>query len=203
MTLRPFHIQIPDDRLTLLDQRLRTAVWADQPSGAEAWEYGVPGGYLPELVEYWVDRYDWRGQEAAMNRWSHLRGEVDGVTLHVLHERGSGPSPVPVVLIHGWPWTFWDFAKVIEPLAHPERFGGDINDSFDVIVPSLPGSVFSSPSRPRIGWRQTASLWVRLMEDLGYTRFGSHGGDSGAYVTAQLAHEFGDRWTSATEGTTE
>lgn len=67
MTLRPFHVQIPDDRLTLLDQRLRTAVWAAEPSGAEAWEYGVPGGYLRELVKHWVDRYDWRGQEAAMN----------------------------------------------------------------------------------------------------------------------------------------
>ena len=193
MTLQPFVIRVPDDRLTLLAQRLGGAVWADEAAGAQPWEYGVPGGYLRELVEHWLHRYDWREQEAAMNRFTHLRGEVDGVMLHVVHERGSGPSPIPLILTHGWPWTFWDFEKVIEPLAHPERFGADVADGFDVVVPSLPGSVFSAPSLAKIGWRQTAGLWVRLMEELGYERFGAHGGDSGAYVTAQLAHQFADR----------
>lgn len=193
MTLKPFRIRVPDERLAQLDQRLRCTVWADEPACTEAWEYGVPGGYLRELTEHWRDRYSWREHEAAMNRWPHLRGEVDGVTLHVLHERGSGPEPIPLVLTHGWPWSFWDFAKVIEPLAHPERVGGHPEDSFDVVVPSLPGSAFSSPSPAGIGWRQTARLWVRLMGDLGYRRFGAHGGDSGAYVTAQLAHEYADR----------
>lgn len=193
MALTPFRIRISDERLALLEERLRSTVWADDPGLADAWEYGVPGGYLRELAEYWLEHYRWREHEAAMNRFQHVRGEVDGVTLHVLHERGSGPSPIPIVLTHGWPWTFWDFAKVIEPLAHPERFGGDPDDSFDVIVPSLPGSVFSSPSPRRIGWQQTAGLWVRMMEELGYSRFGAHGGDSGAFVTAQLAHEFADR----------
>jgi pimeloyl-ACP methyl ester carboxylesterase len=81
---------------------------------------------------------------------------------------------------------------MIEPLAHPERFGGDPADAFDVVVPSLPGSVFSSPSRAGVGWRETAAVWVQLMAELGYDRFGAHGGDSGAYVSAQLAHEFAD-----------
>ena len=102
---------------------------------------------------------------------------------------------MPLVLTHGWPWTFWDFAKVIEPLAHPERFGGDPADAFDVIVPSLPGSIFSSPVPAGIGWRETAGIWVQLMRELGYERFGAHGGDSGAYVSAQLAHEFADDLT--------
>ena len=127
-----------------------------------------------------------------MNRFPHVRGEIDGVTVHAIHERGSGPAPMPLVLTHGWPWTFWDFAKVIEPLAHPERFGGDPADAFDVIVPSLPGSIFSSPVPAGIGWRETAGIWVQLMRELGYERFGAHGGDSGAYVSAQLAHEFAD-----------
>ena len=162
-------------------------------------ELGLRGaGRLPhELVDYWIEQYDWRAHEAAMNRWTHLRGDIDGVTLHVLHERGSGTAPVPLVLTHGWPWTFWDFAKVIEPLAHPERFGGDPEDGFDVVVPSLPGSVFSSPTPGGIGWRQTASLWVRLMDELGYERFGAHGGDSGAFVSAQLAHAHADRLIGA------
>ena len=197
MTLAPYRIQIADDRLALLDERLRTTVWADVLAEGDDWRYGVPGPYLHELVTYWRERYDWRAQEAAMNRWPHVRGEIDGVTVHALYERGSGPAPLPLVLTHGWPWTFWDFAKVIEPLAHPERFGGDPTDAFDVVVPSLPGSVFSSPSRAGVGWRETAGIWVKLMAALGYERFGAHGGDSGAYVTAQLAHEFADHLIGA------
>jgi pimeloyl-ACP methyl ester carboxylesterase len=193
MSLEPFRIAIPDERLALLRERLRTTVWADEPTaGTDDWRLGVPGSYLRALVGSWIDEYDWRAQEAAMNRFPHVRGEIDGVTVHALHERGSGPAPIPLVLTHGWPWTFWDFAKVIEPLAHPERFGGDPADAFDVIVPSLPGSIFSSPTRSGIGWRETASIWVQLMQELGYERFGAHGGDSGAYVSAQLAHEFAD-----------
>lgn len=193
MALQPFTIRIDDDRRALLDERLRTVVWADEPSGAEDWRYGVAGPYLRELVAYWREAYDWRVHEAAMNRWPQVRGQIDGVTVHALYERGSGPAPLPLVLTHGWPWTFWDFAKVIEPLAHPERFDDDPADAFDVIVPSLPGSVFSSPCPAGVGWSQTAGVWVKLMDELGYQRFGAHGGDSGAYVTAQLAHAFADR----------
>jgi pimeloyl-ACP methyl ester carboxylesterase len=193
--MEPFEIAIPDDRLAVLHRRLASTVWADDRSGDEAdgWRYGVAGPYLRRLVTYWRQEYDWRAQERAINRWPHLRGQIDGVTLHALYERGSGPAPLPLVLTHGWPWTFWDFAKVIEPLAHPDRFGGEAEDAFDVVVPSLPGSVFSSPCPAGVGWRQTAGLWVKLMADLGYERFGAHGGDSGAYVSAQLAHEFADR----------
>jgi pimeloyl-ACP methyl ester carboxylesterase len=197
--MEPFEIRIAEDRLTLLNDRLASTVWADdQPADQDDdWRYGVAGAYLRQLVAYWRDGYDWRAQERALNRWQHLKGQIDGVTVHALYERGSGPAPLPLVLTHGWPWTFWDFAKVIEPLAHPDRFGGDPRDAFDVIVPSLPGSVFSSPCPAGIGWRETAALWVKLMDELGYERFGAHGGDSGAYVTAQLAHQFADRLIGA------
>jgi pimeloyl-ACP methyl ester carboxylesterase len=197
VVLEPFSVRIDEGRLEVLDDRLRTIVWADEPSGVEDWRYGVDGAYVRELVAYWREAYDWRGQEAAMNRWSHVRGEIDGVTVHALYERGSGPAPLPLVLTHGWPWTFWDFAKVIEPLAHPERFGDDPTDAFDVVVPSLPGSVFSTPCPAGVGWSQTAGIWVKLMDELGYQRFGAHGGDSGAYVTAQLAHAFANRLVGA------
>ncbi len=195
--MEQFDIRIPQDRLDLLHDKLASTVWADDPTASGEWNYGVSGPYLRELVAYWQGEYNWRAHEAAMNRWPHVRGEIDGVTVHALHELGSGSAPLPLVLTHGWPWTFWDFAKVIEPLAHPERFGADPADAFDVVVPSLPGSVFSSPCPMGIGWRQTAGLWVRMMDELGYERFGAHGGDSGAYVTAQLAHEFADRLIGA------
>jgi pimeloyl-ACP methyl ester carboxylesterase len=197
MEIEPFDVRISPDRLGLLVERLSSTVWADEPTGVDQWHYGVAGSYLRDLVAYWRDEYHWPAHEAAMNRWPHIRGEFDGVVVHALYERGSGPSPTPLVLTHGWPWTFWDFTKVIEPLAHPERGGGDVADAFDVVVPSLPGSVFSSPSRAGVGWRQTAHLWVELMKALGYEKFGAHGGDSGAYVTAQLAHEFADRLIGA------
>lgn len=179
--------------MNLLDKKLASVVWADEPEGPDDWRYGVSARYMRELVDYWRHHYDWRAEESAIKRWPHVRGVIDGVTVHAVVEHGSGPSPVPLILTHGWPWTFWDFAKVIGPLAHPECFGGDSADAFDVVVPSLPGSVFSSPSVPGVGWRQTAALWVKLMRELGYERFGAHGGDSGAFVTAQLAHEFADR----------
>ena len=133
--MEQFDIRIPQDRLDLLHDKLASTVWADDPTASGEWNYGVSGPYLRELVAYWQGEYNWRAHEAAMNRWPHVRGEIDGVTVHALHELGSGSAPLPLVLTHGWPWTFWDFAKVIEPLAHPERFGADPADAFDVVIP--------------------------------------------------------------------
>lgn len=134
-----------------------------------------------------------------MNRFQHYQVLLDDVPLHFMHVGGKGPSPMPLVLTHGWPWTFWDFAKVIGPLSDPVGYGGIAADSFDVIVPSLPGFVFSSPlHRSDIGPVETAALWLRLMRDvLGYDRFGAQGGDWGAFVTAQLAHEYSEHLIGA------
>jgi pimeloyl-ACP methyl ester carboxylesterase len=153
----------------------------------------VPGPELRRLAARWADGFDFDAQAAALNRQPHFRATVDGIDIHFIHRRGMGPSPLPLVLTHGWPWTFWDFAKVIDPLADPAQHGGDPADAFDVIVPALPGSPFSAaPDRP-IGFVETADLWRRLLVDvLGYGRFGAQGGDSGAFVTAQLAHAHAD-----------
>jgi len=125
-----------------------------------------------------------------MNRYSHFLADIDGVPVHFVHERGRGPSPVPLVLTHGWPWTFWDYEHLIGPLSDPVAFGGEAGDAFDVVVPSLPGTAFSSPLRTSgVGILATAELWLRLMRDtLGYDRFAAAGGDSGAFVTARLGH---------------
>jgi pimeloyl-ACP methyl ester carboxylesterase len=130
-----------------------------------------------------------------MNAFSHFRVTLDGVPIHFIHERARGPKPVPLVLTHGWPWTFWDYAKLIRPLADPVAHGGDAADAFDVVVPSLPGYGFSTPlRRPGVTWVRTAELWARLMSDvLGYERFAAQGGDWGASVTAELGHRFADR----------
>ena len=129
-----------------------------------------------------------------MNGYANYRVEIDGIPIHFVHERGRGPAPMPLILTHGWPWTFWDYERLIGPLSDPARFGGDANDAFDVVVPSLPGTAFSSPLRTTgIGVVATADLWLQLMRDvLGYDRFAAGGGDSGAFVSVRLGHAHAD-----------
>jgi pimeloyl-ACP methyl ester carboxylesterase len=124
--------------------------------------------------------------------------EIDGMPIHFVHLRGKGPRPTPLILNHGWPWTFWDLHKLIGPLSDPASYGGDPADAFDVVVPSLPGYGFSTPlsTRGQNFWT-TADLWVQLMEGLGYHRFATQGGDWGALVSAQLGHKYADRLIGA------
>ena len=191
MEATPFTIAIPDERLADLDRRLRQTNWARDYANDD-WRYGTNGEYLRELVDYWITSYDWRAQEAAMNAYDHFRVELDGVPIHFMHVRGQGPNPKPLLLTHGWPWTFWDFKDVIGPLTDPASHGGDPAESFDVVVPSLPGFGFSTPlDKTGINWWTTADLWARLMKEvLGYERFGAHGGDWGTFVTTQLGHKY-------------
>ena len=188
MRATSFRVDVPASQLDDLRRRLRTTRWADD-FGNETWRYGVERGWLEEMVRYWAEDFDWRVQEAAINAFSQYRIELDGVPLHFVHVRGNGPSPTPLILTHGWPWTFWDWKDVIGPLADPAAYGGDPADAFDVVVPSLPGYGFSAPLRTTgIGARRVAELWVQLMGVLGYERFAAAGGDWGAIVTAELGH---------------
>lgn len=189
MRPEPFSVAIDADLLADMRRRLRATRWAED-FGNDDWAYGVEGSWLKEMVDYWADAYDWRAQEAAINHFPQFRVTIDGIPIHYLHVRGKGPNPLPIILTHGWPWTFWDYKDVIEPLTDPARFGGDPNQSFDVIVPSLPGYGFSSPLRTTgVNVRAIAALWARLMRDvLGYPRFAAAGGDWGAVVTAEMGH---------------
>ena len=189
----PFEVAIPDETLEDLRGRLERARFSADFANDD-WRYGTEGGYLRELVDYWVDGYDWRAEERAINAVSHFRQEVDGVPIHFIHERGKGPDPIPLILNHGWPWTFWDFYKVIGPLSDPGAFGGDPADAFDVVVPSLPGFGFSEPlGVTGVNFSRTAELWLTLMRDvLGYDRFATQGGDWGALVAEQLGHKYAE-----------
>ena len=184
-----FEINIPHSAVDDLHDRLRRTRFADDFANDD-WSFGVPGAALRDLVDYWLDGFDWRAQEASMNRFAHWRVEIDDVPIHFVHARGNGPAPMPLILTHGWPWTFWDYEQLIGPLSDPAAFGGDPHDAFDLIVPSLPGTAFSSPLRtPGIGVVATADLWIRLMRDvLGYDRFAAGGGDSGSFVSMRLGH---------------
>jgi pimeloyl-ACP methyl ester carboxylesterase len=194
MKPEPFAVAVPEPVLDDLRDRLGRTRFAPDFANDD-WGYGTNGAYLAEIVGYWRDTFDWRAQEKEMNAFGHYRVEIDGVPIHYLHEPGRGPAPMPLVLTHGWPWSFWEFRKVIRPLADPAAFGGDPADAFDVIVPSLPGHGFSSPlTTPGITVGRIADLWAQLMTDvLGYERFAAHGGDNGASVTVHLGHRYADR----------
>jgi pimeloyl-ACP methyl ester carboxylesterase len=188
MAIRPFEIEVPQETLDDLRDRLDRTRWTDEVNGA-GWDYGTNLGYLRELCQYWRDDFDWREQEAKLNEFSHFKADVDGLGIHFVHERGRGPDPTPLLLTHGWPDSFYRFHKLIPMLTDPERFGGDPADSFDVIVPSVPGYGFSDRPRERgVGGTQTAGLFAKLMKDvLGYERFAAHGGDIGSSVTEAMA----------------
>lgn len=191
MHAEPFRIDLPEETLRDLRERLARTRFPEDFAN-DGWAYGTPTAYLRELVDHWLHRFDWRAAEREMNAFSHFRTEIEGMPIHFIHEKGKGPKPLPLVLSHGWPWTFWDLKKVIRPLADPASFGGDPKDAFDVVVPSLPGYGFSTPLRTTgINFWRTADLWVTLMRDvLGYDRFAAEGGDWGAAVTAQLGHKY-------------
>ena len=191
---QPFVIRIEQAALDDLQARLARTRWAEDFANDD-WGYGSNAAYLKELVAHWRTGYDWRAAEAEMNRLPHFRSTIDGVPIHYIRQPGRSPRPMPLLLNHGWPWTFWDYRKLIGPLADPAAHGGDEADAFDVVVPSLPGFGFSSPLRQTgVNFTRTADLWVALMQrELGYPRFATHGGDWGSFVSAQLGHKFADR----------
>lgn len=193
--IEPFRIAVPQAVLDDLRERLVRTRWPDDFANDD-WRYGANTAFVRELTDYWCSGYDWRARETLMNRLPQFRTEIEGLPIHFVHVRGKGANSAPLLLCHGWPWTFWDFQKVIGPLADPEAYGGDPEDSFDVVVPSLPGFAFSTPLRtPGINWWKTADLFVRLMERLGYARFAAHGGDVGAFIAAQLGHRYAGKMT--------
>jgi len=189
----PFTIDVPQASLDDLAERLRRSR-LPLDFANDDWRYGTNRDYLEEFIEYWLSTYDWRTHEAAMNAFANYKVEIEDVPIHFVHERGVGPDPVPLILSHGWPWTFWDFKEVIRPLADPAAFGGDPADAFDVVVPSLPGFGFSSPvTKPGVSPQKTGDLWDRLMREvLRYERYGAQGGDWGAIITGMMGHKFAD-----------
>jgi pimeloyl-ACP methyl ester carboxylesterase len=193
MNVAPFRIQVPQAALDDLRERLARTRWPDEVRGA-GWSYGASLEVIRDLAEHWRDRFDWRAQEARLNSFAHFTAEADGQPIHFVHERGRGPQPMPLLLLHGWPGSFVEFEKTIPLLADPAAHGGDAGDAFDVIVPSLPGFGFSPPSRePGMSNRRMAQLFVRLMEGLGYARFGVQGGDFGAGIATWIAREAPER----------
>src|ERR1700688_253892 len=186
MAPEKFTINVPQAVLDDLRHRLASTRWPDEIAN-DGWERGTNLAYLRELAAYWQQGYDWRAEEAALNRLPQYRIELEGARIHLVHVRGQGPKPLPLIISHGWPGSSVEMTKLIPLLADPASHGGHAEDAFDVVVPSLPGYGFSGPPR-RAGMNPNAiaALWVRLMAALGYERFAAQGGDWGSTVSTAL-----------------
>lgn len=187
--ITPFQYHVSDAVLDDIRNRVVNYPWHEMPDDG-GWEYGTNMDYLKKLCAYWVDEFDWRAQEARINSFSHFKAPVDGINMHFIREEGSGPNPMPLVISHGWPGSVAEFFDLIEPLAHPEKFGGNIEDAFTVIAPSLPGFGFSGrPPRP-YGPRKMAGVFNSLMTNtLGYGSYLAQGGDWGGAICSWLGYD--------------
>jgi microsomal epoxide hydrolase len=186
--VRPFTLKFSDDALEDLRSRLLHTRWPG-PMPQPGWAYGADLDYMKQLIDYWAHSFDWPAQERHLNSFPQFTAEVDGQLIHFVHVRGKGQNPLPLVMSHGWPSSFVELLKIVPLLTDPKAHGGDASDSFDVVVPSLPGYAFSGrPSQPGNSTNpHTADLWAKLMtEVLGYKRFGAQGTDIGSGITMFL-----------------
>ena len=182
----PFRIAVRDEVLADLKSRLRNTRWPEAEL-VDDWSQGAPLQWIKEVCRYWADQYDWRKQEAALNRFAQFTTDIDGLGIHFIHVCSPHPQAMPLIITHGWPGSVVEFHKVIEPLVDPVAHGGNAADAFHVICPSLPGFGFSGkPTATGWGVDRIARTWAVLMSRLGYARYGAQGGDWGSAVTTSL-----------------
>ncbi|MGA7866794.1 MAG: epoxide hydrolase family protein [Stellaceae bacterium] len=184
-----FTLKVPEQAIADLHERLGRTRFPDQAPG-EPWAYGTDVGYLKELVGYWRSAFDWRAEEARLNGFPQYTVALCGINLHFLHVPGKGSNPCPLLLLHGWPGSVFEFLELIPRLTDPAQFGGDPEDAFTVVAPSLPGYGLSfRPGQPRFGIEEIADCVAELMHDtLGYAHFAAQGGDWGAFIASRLGY---------------
>jgi pimeloyl-ACP methyl ester carboxylesterase len=187
--LPPFSQSAVDD----LRERLARTRWIDEIAGTR-WQYGFNLDFLKDLCRYWREEFDWKVQLEKFRSFDHYRYTHNGIGIHFIYARGNGKNPLPIIITHGWPGSFLEMLRLIPMLADPAAHGGDSSDSFDVIVPSLPGYGYSDrPTRPGMNLWGVADVWAALMQELGKERFAAQGGDLGAGVNTALGLRHPDR----------
>jgi pimeloyl-ACP methyl ester carboxylesterase len=188
-SIRPFHVNIPEEQLVDLRRRIAATRWPGQETVSDR-SQGAQLANLKELMRYWGTGYDWRKAEAKLNALTQFVTTIDGVDIHFIHVRSRHKNALPVIITHGWPGSIIEQLKIIGPLTDPTAHGGSAEDAFDVVIPSLPGFGFSG--KPTVtGWDpdHIARVWAELMKRLGYTRYVAQGGDWGAPVTSAMARQ--------------
>jgi pimeloyl-ACP methyl ester carboxylesterase len=185
--VRPFKIQVAESVLVDLKARLANPR-LPEPLQGDGWTLGTDIKYLRELLTYWRDRFDWRAQERRLNQFEQFTTTIDGRQVHFIHRRSKNPGAFPLLITHGWPGSFVEFAKIIGPLTDPTAHGGRAEDAFDVVIPSIPGFAFSdAPREAGYDPARIATIEAALMARLGYTRYGAQGGDWGSIISTQVA----------------
>ncbi len=193
-TPEPFTLQISEAQIADLKARLERTRFPDQaPDGP--WAYGSDLAYMRALVDYWHTKFNWRAQEQLLNTFPQFKVDLHEIGLHYLHVAGKGPDPKPLLLMHGWPGSVFEFTELIPRLTDPESFGGDAADAFTVVAPSLPGFGLSfTPNQKRFGVAQIADCFADLMTNvLGYKTFAAQGGDWGAFACSALGVRHPDK----------
>lgn len=188
----PFKIDIPQAKLDAIRDRISAYTWFPAPKGLPDWQLGMSTPVLKDIQTYWLESYDWRAAEAELNQYPQFIAEIDGLPIHFLHIIGEAEGKRPLLLTHGWPGSVFEFYEAIGPLAYPSQHGGQPEDAFDLIIPSLPGYGFSGKPSAPLGQRATAKLWNTLMQDvLGYDTYLAQGGDWGGMVTSWIGFDHG------------
>ena len=187
--IRPFHFEISDDELTELRRRITATRWPSTELVSDR-SQGVQLAPLQKLARYWVTDYDWRKAEARLNALPQFTTEIDGVEIHFIHVRSEHENALPLIMTHGWPGSVIELLEAIGPLTNPTAHGGDAEDAFHLVLPSVPGYAFSAEPT-EVGWDlfRTARAWAELMRRLGYTRYVAQGGDVGAGVTDTMGRQ--------------
>ncbi len=189
MNLDPFKIDIPEEVILELKQKLSSTRWPEKET-VDDWSQGVPRAYLAELCSHWLDNYDWYETQSRLNSINQGLFSIEDMKIHYLEVKSRHQYAKPLLLTHGWPGSFLEFEKIIGPLTDPLEYGLDSTIACHVICPTLPGFGFSGkPSR--VGWNvdQVARVWDALMKELGYHTYFAQGGDWGAGVTLSIASQ--------------
>jgi pimeloyl-ACP methyl ester carboxylesterase len=180
---QPFHLEIPEEQMDELRRRIAATRWPSKELVPDR-SQGVQLAMLQELARYWETDYDWRKAEEKLNALPQFTTEIDGLEIHFIHVRSAHENAMPLIMTHGWPGSVIELLEIVGPLTDPTAHGGDAEDAFHLVLPSLPGYGFSAEPR-EVGWDpgRTAFAWGELMRRLGYTRYVAQGGDLGAIVT--------------------
>ncbi|HET6658794.1 MAG TPA: epoxide hydrolase [Rubrobacter sp.] len=187
--IRPFHVEVPEDELAELRRRIAATRWPSKEL-VEDRSQGVQLATMQELARYWTTDYDWRKAEAKLNALPQFKTEIDGVDIHFIHVKSPHENALPLIMTHGWPGSVIELLETIGPLTDPTAHGGQAEDAFHLVLPSLPGYGFSAEPA-ELGWNagRVAQAWAELMNRLGYTRYVAQGGDVGAAVTDAMGRQ--------------
>lgn len=187
--IRPYTITISDEAITELRNRVKATRWPDKETVKDQ-SQGVKLAQIQGLVNYWGTNYDWHKTQAKLNTLPHFITNIDGLDIHFIQVKSKHKNALPIIFTHGWPGSFFELLKTIDPLTNPTAYGGKAEDAFDVIIPSMPGYGFSEKPKDT-GWNpdRIGLAWDTLMKRLGYSKYVSQGGDWGSVVANSMGRQ--------------